>query len=189
MRPVVKRRLVTLAAVVSLLLSIATVVLWMRSYFIADGWWDSREDRLVVAGTQQGAIFLDHATLNSGPAATPMGIHRFKWKVSPGSGTPAPDPGVVREWTFLGFHWFISEGGSGPAPGGFFTTPPRWQVRVPLWFIATLFALFPLRWMIRARCAAGPGRCTSCGYDLRATPDRCPECGAVPASAVRCVPP
>jgi hypothetical protein len=53
------------------------------------------------------------------------------------------------------------------------------------WAAVGLFAILPTavglwKWKRNAgrrRAWANRGRCRKCGYDLRATPDRCPECG------------
>jgi hypothetical protein len=64
----------------------------------------------------------------------------------------------------------------------------KWEFAIPWWLFLMFLLALPL-WTatgaIRRKRRMGRGVCVKCGYDLRATPGRCPECGTVVKKVVQ----
>lgn len=90
-------------------------------------------------------------------------------------------------------YWYFYAGGPGeirvPAWNSFllkYKDRHAFIIELPLWAMAAPLAILPgiqsvqlIRWRRRQREIRLNKLCPDCGYDCRATPDRCPECGKV----------
>jgi hypothetical protein len=194
----VKRRLLNLLTLLSLLLCIAACALWVRGYWRNDqfGWSRIRYDQRPPTPSPR-AVWRGHGDWTTWRYA----------KVESAAGVLDFDVGVQA------FDFTTSEM---PEGGGFFWEADEWAVArnvsggrpwrwgygrkaepgsrmvsvgmmMPTWALALAAAVAPAALCLMRGAALRrrrrKGRCPKCGYDLRATPERCPECGSASRQA------
>ena len=111
--------------------------------------------------------------------------HEKRWRfhhraVPDGEATWRNDAPAPAAW--LGFDWRGKDRSTNDPQEGPYVYRERF-LSVPYWLL--IGACGGLGWWIgagprQARRRRRRGQCLACGYDLRGTPGRCPECGATP---------
>jgi hypothetical protein len=183
--------------VVSTLGVIATIAWWVRSYRVGD--WVTYE-RVYVNGDHSTSTRRFHGFVSRGSV-------RFSWThrrvphIFPDLRRPTPVVGIARStyardtarplvaagfhtaaqnedvWQLGAFHMMRT------TPGLPMHYASGMGIAVPLWVVTLIFLgppMLALRKLYRSYHATRlrrRGNCRVCGYDMRATPDRCPECG------------
>lgn len=158
---------------VSLVLCVATLLVWWRGGRATDGIYYRNGGPLVTVDARRGEISLvvqrHHRWALQGlryRRSDPLGYsvrEQLRW------------PPDRRRWQLAGFALWTSEEAG------------QWVATVPYWSIAAAAITWPglllTRHCRRVRRAKA-GLCPACGYDLRATPLRWPECGRRQAAGV-----
>ena len=200
----VKRRVLRLVTLLSLLACGGACALWVRSHRAHEalGHWYRKTDTRQVGGyAEETRLVLRYWGVES--AGGMVGVGRYTWdqgKRSPALFAREWEPGADEDRVALrrvaaasrlseiplhaqgvdargalGF-WRVY----GSSARGVF----RWEIDgwvVPWWSVVLSTALLPVAQALRGAKRVRrrrSGRCAACGYDLRATPGRCPECGA-----------
>ena len=170
-----KRRLARAILVCHVALLAVVAAFWVRSYFRVDWLTHAQPGRQSSVTSRQGQLVLD----TMGDAHVPRwpGLRGWTYAVEPIDDDEvlfAYHPGVAdRSRTFLGFAY--TDVGSIGMP-----TRRIAMLVIPYWAIALALSIVPAAALARARRRRWNQRnrrCLGCGYDLRASTDRCPECG------------
>lgn len=200
--PAVKRTFLKLLSFLCLFLCIGMLGLWSRSHRLWDAafWCPKDRDELAVRSARgrvefrltfdQHARFPRHLWLGYGRASPPV----KPMTSSSTSSVPYTDlliGGSSLDDLFWGDDLFnrarLLNCGGVAIDRATWWNPAKsqkrfWALTVPHWLLATLLAIPPAVSLARAMRRfrrRRAGLCVCCGYDLRASPERCPECGVI----------
>ncbi len=193
----IRRRLFNLAAALSLVLCVGIAALWVLSFWTAGSMVCNVWHRACWAFAERNLIRLEFHEYREGDEPNGVGFYanpdyakqsglwdELRPVLNPPVGMTVngrPFNRSVHEYLLpaIGLGYRRTEYPNSQRVG--------YRVYVPHWLAALAFALLPTVWYVRVgrpRWRYVRGCCVHCGYDLRATPERCPECGAKPQAAV-----
>ena len=167
-----KRRLLNLLTLVSLLLFVGVLASWVSSYLADDLWCRWLDGRLILVGAngRMGRNFGERYFDPRGGGTRSL-VESLRAGSAPfGRNVTAPIP--PKRIAVLGVELVVAVDTAGKTES--------WLLCVPGAYLVAITAVAPAVWLatwLRRRRRKGRGYCQGCGYDLRATPGRCPECG------------
>jgi hypothetical protein len=176
------RRLFTLASVLSLLLCLATVVLWLRSYWAGELLMMAFDVRPTPGRVDE------HGTYWVGTSRYRVAeVVSYRGTLHAGLGVGS-GPGRVGAWTPSYREYAGDPSESEPLvsfSSGVLGGYRCGELTLSFGVVGAAALVLPGSWLLlnarRRRRESGAG-CRKCGYDLRASRDRCPECGTVPGA-------
>jgi hypothetical protein len=173
------RIVLNMLTILSLLLCLAAAGLCGRRYWRADkmdwtrAFHPAAERPFVGLASSRGGVTIHFGIFSSGPRSRWVNSG-WDWDTYAHSPIAYPARGVANRFGF-GLRSGANSFGR------------RGVVVFPAWLPTAVFAALPLvrgALFVRRRRRVREGCCRKCGYDLRATPDRCPECGAEPGEGL-----
>ena len=174
--------LVRVIAAISMLLFAAALADWINSLFHSETLILVRGQTVYAIDNFDGELAFWRGELTPG-YRFPDGLYYEHWQAKSAKKTLqfSIDNNTGSEWALLGF--VLTTQRHFPTTGDTFI-PQRVHrhacAAVPLWFVTLVLAGVAVPAVTRVRRErrrAREGHCEVCGYDLRATHDRCPECG------------